>query len=243
MISWSFIKNQVALLQWDYKEFLDSKVDTIKDSGDLGSALTTANHNELKDMFAFEYTGPIVELGIVKAIQKANCKFAIIQIPGSSIAREFTVRAINYMEKHPDCAVLGQVTHKIDSEGDRWWGIMPYTMVINLEHFQAAGRLFFGNRRDRPELGQMFPTVIDTDGVLTTNGEEAPLFSDRLFYGWYWVSKFLQNDKEIHSLDDRINPFRQYVYYENENDMIKHNWLMENMIDYIEDGEAPDEYE
>ena len=120
---------------------------------------------------------------------------------------------------------------------------MPYTMVINLEHFQAAGRLFFGNRRDRPELGQMFPTVIDTDGVLTTNGEEGPLSSDRLFYGWWWVCKFLQSGKEIHSLDDRINPFRQYVYYERNHDLNKHNWLLNNMSNYVEDGEAPDEYE
>ena len=77
MISWSFIRNEVALIQWDYKEFLDSKVDTLKDCGDLGSELTKANHDELKDMFAFNYTGPIVELGIVKAIQKAKIDFTI----------------------------------------------------------------------------------------------------------------------------------------------------------------------
>jgi hypothetical protein len=243
MISWSFIKNQVALIQWDYREFLDSKVDTIEDSGNLGSELTTANHNELKDMFAFEWCGPIVELGIVKAMQKANCKFAIIQIPGSTIAREFTIRSMNYMEKNPNCAVLGQVLHKIDSEGDRWWGIMPYTMVVNLEHFQKAGRLFFGNRRDRPEQGQLFPDVIDNEGKLSSSGKDVEIDCERLFYGWYWIAKFLQVGQEVHSLDDRINPFRQYVYYENKDDMNKHNWLMENMPDYVEDGEAPDKYE
>ena len=243
MISWSFIRNEVALIQWDYKEFLDSKVDTLKDCGDLGSKLTKANHDELKDMFAFNYTGPIVELGIVKAIQKAKCNFAIIQIPGSTIAREFTIRAMNYMEKNPNCAVLGQVTHKVDSEGDRWWGIMPYTMVVNLQHFQKAGRLFFGNRRDRPEPGQLFPEVINNDGKLSSSGTDKTIDSERLFYGWYWVSKFLQVGQEVHSFDDRINPFRQYVYYENENDLNKHHWLVENMTEYVEEGEAPDEYE
>ena len=49
--------------------------------------------------------------------------------------------------------------------------------------------------------------------------------------------------QEVHSFDDRINPFRQYVYYENENDLNKHHWLIENMTEYVEEGEAPDEYE
>ena len=50
MISWSFIKNQVSLIHWDYKKFLDEKVDTLENAGTLASTLTTANHEELKDM-------------------------------------------------------------------------------------------------------------------------------------------------------------------------------------------------
>ena len=54
MISWSFIKNQVALINWNYPEFLTSKVDTLPDAGKLAQELTEANHEYLKDMFAFE---------------------------------------------------------------------------------------------------------------------------------------------------------------------------------------------
>jgi len=237
MISWSFIKNQVALVYWDYRKFLDDKIDTMDESGDTGFILTKANHDELKDMFAFEYSGPVIELGILKAIQKSESKFAIIQAPGSVIAREFTIRAINYMEKNTECSVLATHIHKVDTEGDRWWGLMPYVIVVNLVHFKEAGRLFFGNRRDGPDAGQLFPEIVDNDGILTSTGTDIPPPSNKLFYGWNWICKFLQKGYEIHKFDNRINPFRQFVYYESEKDLKKHNWLLENMTDYIEDGE------
>ncbi len=244
VISWSFIRNEVALIQWDYREFINSKVNTIKDTGDLGSELTTTNHNELQDMFGFNYSGPIVELGIVKAIQKSNCKYAIIQIPGSVIAREFSLIVTTYMENNPNCAVLGMTTHKKDEgEGDRWWGIMPYTMVVNLEHFQKAGRLLFGNKKDRPEANQLFPEVIENNGILSSNGKEDTINSQRLFHGWYWFSKFLQEGQEIHNFTDKMNAFKQYIYYENDQDLKQHKWLIDNMAEYVEEGEGPEKYE
>jgi len=238
MISWSFIKNQVSLIHWDYKKFLDEKVDTLENAGTLASTLTTANHEELKDMFAFEYTGPVVELGVMKSLHKSDSKFAIIQTPGSVIAREFTIRAMNYMEKNPNCSVLCHYVHKSDDTGDRWWGIMPYVLVVNLEHFQKAGRLFFGNRRDTAESDQVFPKVTNIDGILKSAGEITRQPDSKLFYGWNWISKFLLQGYEVHMFDERINPFRQFVYYESDEDMKNHNWLIENMNDYIEDGEV-----
>lgn len=239
MISWSFIKNQVALIHWDYKKFLDDKIDTLDEAGETGSSLTTQNHTELKDMFCFEYTSPVIELGVIKSIHKSDAKFAIIQTPGSVIAREFTIRAMNYMEKNSNCSVLCQTVNKIDTTGDRWWGIQPYVLVVNLDHFKKAGRLFFGNRRDQPSSDQLFPEVIDTDGILTTNGNTVARDPEsKLFYGWNWVSKFLEQGYEIHNFDERINPFRQFVYYEKQEDMDKHNWLLDNMVDYVEDGEV-----
>ena len=62
MISWSFIKNQVALIHWNYPEFLSSKVDTITNAGEQAQKLTEANHEYLKDMFAYEITTPVLEL-------------------------------------------------------------------------------------------------------------------------------------------------------------------------------------
>ena len=136
-------------------------------------------------MFCFEYTGPVIELGVIKSIHKSDAKFAIIQTPGSVIAREFTIRAMNYMEKNSNCSVLCQTVNKIDTTGDRWWGIQPYVLVVNLDHFKKAGRLFFGNRRDQPSSDQLFPEVIDTDGILTTNGNTVARDPEsKLFYGW-----------------------------------------------------------
>ena len=103
MISWSFIKNQVALIYWNYPEFLSSKVDTLDNAGKLAQELTEANHEYLKDMFAYEISTPVLELAIIKALTKSDAKFAIIQIPGSVIASEFTIRTMNHMEKNEDC--------------------------------------------------------------------------------------------------------------------------------------------
>ena len=96
MISWSFIKNQVALINWNYPEFLTSKVDTLPNAGKLAQELTEANHEYLKDMFAFEISTPVLELAIIKALTKSDSKFAIIQIPGNVIASEFTIRTMNH---------------------------------------------------------------------------------------------------------------------------------------------------
>ena len=240
MISWSFIKNQVALIHWNYPEFLSSKVDTITNAGEQAQKLTEANHEYLKDMFAYEITTPVLELAIIKALTKSDAKFAIIQIPGSVIASEFTIRTMNHMEKNEDCSLLGQVIHKQDSNGDRWWGVMPYTMVINLQHFKQAGKPFFGNRRDAPEPNQKFPVVIENENGIETNGKTETSTNERLFYGWNWIHSFLSNKKTVHTFGDRINPFRQFVYYESEDDLIKHNWLIDNMAEYVEDGEYYD---
>ena len=241
MISWSFIKNQVALIHWNYPEFLTSKVDTIDNAGTLGQQLTEANHDYLKDMFAYEITTPVLELAIIKALTKSDAKFAIIQIPGSVIASEFTIRTMNHMEKNPDCSLLGQVVHKKDDQGDRWWGVMPYTMVLNLQHFKQVGKPFFGNRRDAPEPNQKFPVVIETDNGIKTNGKKEESVDGRLFYGWNWVHSFLEKNNEVHTYGDRLNPFRQFVYYESEEDLKKHNWLIDNMAEYVEDGEFYEE--
>ena len=241
MISWSFIKNQVALINWDYPEFLTSKVDTLENAGDLSRELTKANHEYLKDMFAYEITTPVLELAVIKALTKSDAKFAIIQIPGSVIASEFTIRTMNHMEKNPDCSLLGQLVHKKDDFGDRWWGMMPYTMVLNLSHFKSAGKPFYGNRRDAPEPGQLFPVVIETEEGIETNGENIEASDNRLFYGWNWIHSFLSQNKKVHTYGDRLNPFRQFVYYEENDDIKKHNWLIDNMAEYVEDGEFYEE--
>ena len=242
MISWSFIKNQVALINWNYPEFLTSKVDTLPDAGKLAQELTEANHEYLKDMFAFEITTPVLELAIIKALTKSDSKFAIIQIPGNVIASEFTIRTMNHMEKHDNCSLLGHVINKKDSQGDRWWGIMPYTIVLNLQHFKQVGKPFFGNRRDAPEPNQKFPVVIETDEGIESNGETILSTNDRLFYGWNFINSFLSKQKSVHNFGDRLNPFRQFVYYESKNDLVKHNWLMDNMAEYVEDGEYYDNH-
>tara|TARA_B100000085_G_scaffold271606_1_gene285209 strand:- start:5018 stop:5740 length:723 start_codon:yes stop_codon:yes gene_type:complete len=236
MISWSFIKNQVSLIHWKYPEFLSSKVDTLPDAGKLAQELTEANHEYLKDMFAYEITTPVLELAIIKTLTKSDAKFAIIQIPGSVIASEFTIRTMNHMEKHSDCSLLGQVVNKKDSQGDRWWGVMPYTMVINLQHFKQAGKPFFGNRRDAPEPNQKFPVIEKTEQGIKSTGEKIESTNDRLFYGWNWIHSFVSNGKSVHTFDERLNPFRQFVYYESDKDLEKHNWLIDNMVDYVEDG-------
>ena len=61
-----------------------------------------------------------------------------------------------------------------------------------------------------------------------------------MFYGWNWIHSFLSNKKTVHTFGDRINPFRQFVYYESEDDLTKHNWLIDNMAEYVEDGEYYD---
>ena len=46
----------------------------------------------------------------------------------------------------------------------------------------------------------------------------------------------------LNNFGDRLNPFRQFVYYESEDDLVKHNWLMDNMAEYVEDGEYYDNH-
>mgnify|MGYP001437138598 CR=1 FL=1 len=57
-----------------------------------------------------------------------------------------------------------------------------------------------------------------------------------------FINSFLSKQKSVHNFGDRLNPFRQFVYYESEDDLVKHNWLMDNMAEYVEDGEYYDNH-